>query len=45
MKLSPTEALKGKKIFFIGGTDWSADTLVRMSAAVARTLTQRANEF
>jgi len=31
MKLSPTETFKGKKIFFIGGTGWSADTSVRMS--------------
>ena len=31
MKLSPTEIFKGQKIFFIGGTVWSADTLVCMS--------------
>ena len=28
MKLSPTEIFRGKKIFFIGGTGWSGDTLV-----------------
>jgi len=35
MKLSPTEIFKGKKIFFIGGTGRSADTLVRTDAASA----------